>query len=240
MVYHALRRRFSDVAVVFEERPSRSALLRRRAVVLGPVRALGQLMFTVLAQPVLNATARSRVAEIRREFGLCDDPIAEPVVNVPSVNSDEAREALRGLAPRVIVVSGARIIGRKTLAAVPAPFVNMHAGITPLYRGVHGGYWALREQRPELVGTTIHRVDEGIDTGRVLGRAVFSVTERDSFVTYPYLHLAAGLPVLVETVAALLDGAEPQAEPLADLPSQLRTHPTLWDFVRGWVRQGVR
>ena len=46
------------------------------------------------------------------------------------------------------------------------PVINMHAGITLRYRGVHGGYWALAEQHPEWVGTTVHLVDPGIDTGR--------------------------------------------------------------------------
>lgn len=240
MVYHALRREFSDVAVILEQRVSRWALLRRRAVTLGFARAAGQVLFTALAQPLLRAAAEDRLAEIRSEFCLCDEPISGRVAHVASVNSDAARQALEELSPRVVVVSGTRIIGRKTLASVPAPFVNMHAGITPLYRGVHGGYWALREGRAELVGTTVHLVDEGIDTGRILGRAVFVVTDRDSFITYPYLHVAAGLPVLITAVAELLDGRAPSPRPFPDLPSRLRTHPTLWGFLYGWLRHGVR
>ena len=41
----------------------------------------------------------------------------------------------------------------------------MHAGITPQYRGVHGGYWAVVNNDPEHCGVTIHFVDKGIDTG---------------------------------------------------------------------------
>jgi folate-dependent phosphoribosylglycinamide formyltransferase PurN len=33
---------------------------------------------------------------------------------------------------------------------------------------VHGGYWALAENNPQLVGTTVHFVDTGIDTGEVI------------------------------------------------------------------------
>ena len=40
---------------------------------------------------------------------------------MPSVNSEEARSWLRRLRPDVVVVSGARIIGAETLAAVGAP-----------------------------------------------------------------------------------------------------------------------
>ena len=89
------------------------------------------------------------------------------------------------------------------------PVINTHAGLTPRHRGVHGGYWALAEGHPELVGTTVHLIDEGIDTGAVLGRAHFSPTRRDSVATYPYLHLAAGLPLLAEQVQLTLRGGMP-------------------------------
>jgi methionyl-tRNA formyltransferase len=137
------------------------------------------------------------------------------------------------------VVSGTGRIGAETLAAVDAPFLNMHAGITPLYRGVHGGYWALADGRPDLVGTTVHLVDEGLDTGAVVQRRPFEVTADDSFVTYPYLHTAYGLPALLDGVASALRG-EIEPLPPPDLPSRLRYHPTLWGYLWTRVRTGVR
>ena len=91
---------------------------------------------------------------IKRQFHLDISPVDGRVIRVPSVNSGKARRALREFSPQVVVVNGTRIICNETLCAVDAPFINTHAGITPLYRGVHGGYWALREGRPDLVGTT--------------------------------------------------------------------------------------
>ena len=103
----------------------------------------------------------------------------------------------------------------------------MHAGITPAYRGVHGGYWALAEGRTDLVGTTIHLVDEGIDTGGVIEQASFSPTEADTFVTYPYLHTAAGLPPLIEAVRGILRGhaaCAPRALESDHAPTPLPPH----------------
>ena len=42
-----------------------------------------------------------------------------------------------------MVVNGTRILSRRMLESIDAVFLNMHVGITPKYRGVHGGYWAL-------------------------------------------------------------------------------------------------
>ena len=43
------------------------------------------------------------------------------------------------------MINGTRIISKATLGCVPAVFINTHVGITPTYRGVHGGYWSLVE-----------------------------------------------------------------------------------------------
>jgi methionyl-tRNA formyltransferase len=161
---------------------------------------------------------------------------------VTSVNARETWEALQFLRPEVVVVNGTRIITNETLLAWPVPFINIHAGITPQYRGVHGGYWALVEGRPDLVGTTVHLIDHGIDTGAILGQARFPVTEHDSFATYPYLHVAVGLPLVASAVADVLGGAKPEPQPPLDssAPSVLRYHPTVWGYLIHRLADSVR
>ena len=93
------------------------------------------------------------------------------------------------------------------------------------------------------MGTTIHVVDSGIDTGKVLAQARFAPTAADSFVTYPFLHLVYGLPILGREVEALLAGnSAPIDEPgdSDETPSQLRWHPTLWGYLGQRIRRGVR
>jgi folate-dependent phosphoribosylglycinamide formyltransferase PurN len=243
-VYHALRSRLHSsvrLHVVLEEPVSRALLLRRRARRLGAARALGQLAFSMLAVPLLRLQGRRRVAEILRQYGLHDRPIPEPLHRVRSANAPETLDLLRSLDPNVVVVNGTRILKPETLNVVTAPFINMHAGITPAYRGVHGGYWALAEGRADLVGTTVHRVDEGIDTGSVIDQAYFPVSPEDTFSTYPYLHIACGLPLLMAAVDAVLEAKPvPTVAPDAALPSVLRYHPTLLEYLRARVRLGVR
>jgi hypothetical protein len=239
-VYHALAREVSDVRVIVEAPVPRAELVRRRMKRLGFVCVAGQLLLVGGWLPLLRRSAGRRIEQICREYGLDESPIPVPVTRVPSVNSPEAREALHAADPTVVVVQGTRIIGQETLTCVDAPFINMHAGITPAYRGVHGGYWALSEGRPELAGTTVHLVDEGIDTGSIVAQATFTVTPADSFVTYPYLHLAAGLPILVRAVRALLDGALQLDPSRSVLESRLHSHPTLWSYTAARICRGVR
>jgi methionyl-tRNA formyltransferase len=119
------------------------------------------------------------------------------------------------------------------------PFINMHAGVTPAYRGVHGGYWALAEGRPDLAGTTIHLVDEGIDTGDVIRQVTFAPSDADNFATYPYLHTAAGLPALLDAVDSILCGDGPARCAPKSQHSRLRYHPTLWSYLATGCRRKV-
>ena len=240
VLYHALADAFGDVTVVLEPRVSRRRIVTRRAKKLGLRTVAGQLLFSAVTVPVLQRIAARRIAAVIEENDLDVSPIDQPVVHIPSVNSSEARAALVLLEPAVVVVSGTRVISSKTLEAVGAPFVNLHAGVAPQYRGVHGGYWALAEGRPELVGSTVHIIDAGIDTGPVLAQPTFDVTSSDSFVTYPYLHLAAGVRPLLDAVELLLAGDAPEiVAPLSEEPSRLRSHPTLWGYLARRLRHAV-
>lgn len=240
IVFHHLRREIGEIEVVEEDHISGIHLLRRRLKKLGPLRVAGQLLFLTLVVPVLRQRGAARIEEIKRQFELHDEPMIN-VHHVASVNSEEARKTLQALDPSLVIVCGTRIIGARTLKSIGAPIVNYHAGITPLYRGVHGGYWALAEGRHDLVGSTVHFVDEGIDTGVIVEQRTFEVTSRDSFATYQYLHVAAALPALVAVARRALSG-EAISGMRADqgLPSKLRTHPTLWEYLRTAIMRGVR
>ena len=50
--------------------------------------------------------------------------------------------------------------------------INIHAGITPYYRGSDCNFWALYDNNPHLVGTTIHLLSKGLDNGPILYHAM--------------------------------------------------------------------
>ena len=50
--------------------------------------------------------------------------------------------------------------------------INIHAGISPYYRGTDCNFWALYDGHPHLVGTTIHLLTSGLDEGAILYHAM--------------------------------------------------------------------
>lgn len=240
IIYHALATRLRIEQVIMESRVSNQSLLARRVRKLGPRKVMGQMCFKLIAEPAIKRSARGRIEEITRAAKFDASPIDPArVVRVASVNAPETISVLQALAPKVVIISGTRIIAREVLESVPASFINMHAGMTPMYRGVHGGYWALAAGDRAHCGVTVHLVDAGIDTGRILAQQSIEPTAEDSFATYPLLQLAAGLPHLIDVTERAIDGRLPSfPDPVG--PSRLYSHPTLREYLSNWLRQGVR
>ena len=240
ILYHSLQGEFQVAGVIVEEGESRVDFVKRRISRLGWRKALGQVAFRVTVMPWLRWASRPRVREIIQEFGLDAAPLpAGKLTKVRSVNAEETIDVLREIKPDVVVVSGTRIISAKVLNCVRAVFINMHAGITPMYRGVHGGYWALVQNDRHACGVTVHEVDPGIDTGLILGQARIFPNGTDNFATYGFLQLATGLPLLKKAVHDAVDG-QLQPAPAPAGTSKLWTHPTLGEYVRHWMKLGVK
>lgn len=240
ILFHALDKEFGVYRIIVEEPVSQKQLLKRRAEKLGWSTVAGQILFKLFIARSLEGRSQARLAAIRQAHGLSAAPVPEDrLLRVSSVNAPETIAALQEMNPDVIVVNGTRIIAKKVLQSVPCKFINTHAGITPLYRGVHGGYWALANNDAAHCGVTVHLVDAGIDTGAIIAQALIQPTAEDNFVTYPLLQQAAGLPLLIQAVRRALDGTL-QLQPAPAGQSRLWSHPTLAEYLRNRRRTGTR
>ncbi|MDA7662044.1 formyl transferase [Verrucomicrobia bacterium] len=239
LVYWCLKRDFPNIQVVLEDAVSKKSLFRGRVRRIGFSKTIGQVLFLLFMARLLKIRSRQRVKEIISEGGVgCLDPIPS-VTRIRSVNSKKARELIRTVSPDIVVVNGTRIIGSQTLKILDVPFINTHLGITPSFRGVHGGYWALVNEKKDLFGATIHFVDEGVDTGSVIRHVCCAYTQRDNYATYPYLQLMAVLPVLGQSLGAVLEGHTLPIHELKMLPSKIYYHPTLWEYLYNRIMKGI-
>jgi methionyl-tRNA formyltransferase len=53
--------------------------------------------------------------------------------------------------------------------------INIHAGLSPYYRGTDCNFWALYDKNPHLVGATIHLLSKGLDSGPILYHAMSNI-----------------------------------------------------------------
>lgn len=238
IMYNGLRESCDVVAVVLEDKQSARAMLRYRARTLGLFTTLGQVAFIAFSR-WLGKASRARMKALMQHYGLDDAPVpTESVMRVASANRREVMRLLRTWKPDAVVVNGTRILSKKLLASTDAPFINTHMGITPAYRGVHGGYWALAMDDRERCGVTVHLVDEGVDTGGVLYQATIDVNDADNFATYPLHQIAKAIPLMQ---AALRDAAAGCLAPRGGQgESRQWYHPTLWFYLRQRWLKGVK
>jgi methionyl-tRNA formyltransferase len=80
-------------------------------------------------------------------------------------------------------------------------FINTHPSYLPYNRGKHYNFWALAEQTP--FGVTLHRVDEGIDTGPIIAQRKIPYGWTDTGETLYYKAQDAMVDLFMETYPKL-------------------------------------
>lgn len=230
VLYNSLKDEFDIEAIILESPVSMKEFLRKRIKTLGIWKVASQILFQLSVAKFLNLASSKRKKEILEKYGLQDTPLpTEKVIGVPSANSAECISLLQKIKPELVIVNGTRIISKEVLKAVSVKFVNIHAGITPKYRNVHGGYWAIVNNDIENCGVTVHLVDEGIDTGKVIYQQKITITPKDNFSTYPLLQLAEGIICLKKAVNDIFNNTLTLKQ--NNLESKLWYHPTLWQYI---------
>jgi methionyl-tRNA formyltransferase len=231
ILYHGIKDAIPIHKIIAETPVSKKQLIKRRIKNLGIIRVAGQLIFQAGIVPVMRRLSAGKVKKIVTEMGLDTSPLpAEKFIKVASVNDQEFISIIQSMNPSLIIVNGTRIISSKTLSNIKCPIINVHVGITPLYRGVHGAYWALANNDKNNCGVTVHAIDKGIDTGGILLQDTIQPQSSDNFITYPYLQFEKAIQLVKKIVPEILSGAyKTLAAPPG--PSKLWYHPTIWQYI---------
>ena len=236
-IVNTLADSFGQITVILETPESKRALLTRRAQKQGWVSVIGQLGTMVLTRLGKRFFA-GHAERIAAETGLETGPRpGQAIIEVPSANSPEFLAAIERLKPAVVLLAGCRLLSQKTLSAMPCPVLNYHAGITPKYRGMNGGYWALATGDAENFGATVHLVDAGVDTGSVLHQAHGKPGTGDNIALYALRLAALSRDICVQGVKDALEGRLISSNP--DLPSKQWYHPTIWFYLWTGLTKGV-
>jgi len=104
-----------------------------------------------------------------------------------------------------------KIIKKRLIDIPKHGFINTHPSYLPYARGKHYNFWTLVEQVP--FGVTIHRIDEGIDTGDILVQKVVPYDWTDTGETLYFKAQSAMIELFKECYPELRSGrlsARPQ------------------------------
>jgi methionyl-tRNA formyltransferase len=128
-------------------------------------------------------------------------------------NNADFRAQLETIAPdAIVVVAYGRIIPRWMLDLPKLGCVNLHGSLLPKYRGAAPIQWAVA-MGETVTGNTTMLLEEGLDTGPILLQQTIPIGPEQTAADLFGALAAAGVPLVVETLAGLADGTiRPRAQ----------------------------
>jgi hypothetical protein len=128
------------------------------------------------------------------------------VTTVPHINHPDVVRLASELKPDLIAVFGTSLIRGELLEQGRFGLVNLHGGLSPEYRGADCTFWALYNREPEKVGCTLHFIDAGIDTGRLIAHVCPEVRADDDELVLFWRGVKESAAVFAELVQRLAKG----------------------------------
>ena len=181
------------ISVFTSNQPRHLALIRRLAEISEEVFAI-QECNTIFPGAVEDFFAKSEVMQSyfsrvieaeKKVFG----PVGFNAPNVSSLSIKSGDLSLvdvgilkKALDADLMIIFGASWIrGPLIEQLVSRRAINIHIGVSPYYRGSSCNFWALYDNNPDLVGSTIHRLGRGLDSGNIYFHAMPKPASADPF-----------------------------------------------------------
>lgn len=179
----------------------------RRAIVKQPLMLASKVLQSLFYSRVLSEISREEMRRFARHGAPLSWP-AVPITQVRDINGEEAVTTIRAFKPELIAVSGTRLIKEPIFELKPLlGLINLHSGISPYYKGgPNCTLWCLANHEPQFIGSTVHALTLGIDSGPILMSAQTAVNADDTLAGLVCKAVATGHDLYVETIKAFADG----------------------------------
>lgn len=129
------------------------------------------------------------------------------VFHRPDINDDESQRLLQDIAPDIIVVFGGDILKGAWLEPNLAA-INLHTGVLPYYRSCNSNTYALYHEAFDKVGSSVHYIDAGVDTGATISRHLVDPAGFADFEKLKARIFADGIEGLVAAAVNMVESKE--------------------------------
>ncbi len=119
--------------------------------------------------------------------------------SVPGLNDSTTLNAINDCAPEVLIYCGGGLLRSQIIEAMHGRIVNPHCGPLPQIRGMNAIEWALL--LGESLCVSIHYIDIGIDTGKLIGQYPVSVSGIESVDALRSQAVATGISGIVDSLS---------------------------------------
>ncbi len=132
-----------------------------------------------------------------------------PAKNIPVVfrmrpgelNSRKTLDTIQGFDPDLIAVYGTGLLGKDLVERYGGRILNLHVGLPEYCRGSGCNFWPVHNGRMEFLGASVHLLERGIDTGRVLLSEKIDLDEDDDEQSLAGKTIILGTDLMVSAIA---------------------------------------
>lgn len=132
-----------------------------------------------------------------------------PIKVITQINDTDSEAMLREFQPDLILSARFSLIFKRNIFDIPRLGTwNVHPGALPRYAGLFAPFRCLVEGG-DRIGCTLHRVDDGIDTGPVQGIGWLDVNPERSLLWHVVNTYRPGLDLFIDMLGGLRVGRQP-------------------------------
>jgi methionyl-tRNA formyltransferase len=166
------------VAVIRSEgKPAdRLGVLRRKAAKINRIGLLAAINARIFQRQVQEDIETELRSSTIKEVS---NALSVPVLVTPVTNSDTTRRHLENASADLAVSLGNSWIAPSVFSIPRLGMINVHHELLPSYRGAQSVIWQLHNGSTET-GYTIHSIERGIDTGRILHSETLDIDLRET------------------------------------------------------------
>ncbi|MGP8215895.1 MAG: formyltransferase family protein [Bacteroidia bacterium] len=90
-------------------------------------------------------------------------------------NSPSTESTLRTLNPDILILAQTGVVRKNILSIAKFGTLNSHPAILPFYRGIDCFKWAMLNGHYSKIGSTVHWVNTGVDTGNIIATIPYEI-----------------------------------------------------------------
>ena len=154
-----------------------------------------------------------------RSFDGLTSKYSKPILKVRHINHTKSIELIKALHPDLLLVIGwSQLVSKEVLEIPSKGTVGLHTSLLPEHRGRAPIPWAIIKGLKRS-GNTLFYLDEGVDTGDIIGQKAFDITLEDDASTVYQKALTVGQELVLDYLTAVKAGTDvrmPQDHDKAD------------------------
>jgi phosphoribosylglycinamide formyltransferase-1 len=168
---------------------------------------------TLEAKPcvVISNNSNSKALERAGKEGIPNYHLSQKSFPVAEELDEQILTVLKKHEVNIVLLLGyMKKLGSKTLKEYKGSILNIHPSLLPKYggKGMYGAYVheAVLKSGDDITGVSIHLVDEGYDTGKIINQCIVPIKEGDTVDSLSERVLATEHEFIVETLIKINQG----------------------------------